>query len=111
MNQTVSSVGRLLEKKAPVEWDLFAFLRMVFLGALVLTSALAIVYLKDFARREFFVYEDLQEQAHSYQVNWGKLLLEQSAWSSQQRVQWIAEKNLHMVLPSKTNVLILKEKP
>ena len=75
---------------------------------LVLVSALALVYLKDLNRREFILFQRLGKIQQAYQVNWGKLLLEQSAWSTQSRVQSIAQRQLNMVVPNSAQIVMLK---
>lgn len=67
----------------------------------VFASAVAVVYMKDLNRRLFIQYQGLQQTQQQYDVNWGRLLLEQSTWSTQARVQYVATQNLGMVMPSR----------
>ncbi len=73
----------------------------------ILASAFGLIYLKDYNRRLFIHFQKLQNTAQQYQVTKGKLLLEQSTWSTQARVQKIAQQRLGMVAPkSNTNIIV-----
>lgn len=82
--------------------------RFMLLMILVLLSAFAVVYTKDLNRRLFMRYQQLQTQHNQLYINWGKLLLEESAWSTQARVQHIAQNKLHMVWPTPNQVVLVK---
>jgi cell division protein FtsL len=74
-----------------------------------LISAFALVYAKDLSRRAFIQYQGLV-QTHSTQNNtWSKLLLEQSTWAAQSRIQHIATTRLGMVSPMAKNTVIVDE--
>jgi len=84
------------------------------LGMLVLVlglllSAFGVVYAKDLNRRLFIQYQDLQQAQQQYQVDWSKLLLEQGALSTQSRIQVLAQKQLHMVMPSARNIVLISD--
>ena len=64
----------------------------------LLSSAFGVIYLKDLNRRLFIQYQGLQQVRQQYETGWGKLLLEQSAWSTQARIQKIAQQKLGMVV-------------
>ena len=72
----------------------------------VVLSALSIIYCKDYSRRAFGELQQLQQVRDTVQVAWGQLLLEQSTWSTQARIQSHASKMLHMIVPSKTVVIL-----
>ena len=80
--------------------------RFIMLMMTVLLSAFAVVYVKDLNRRLFIQYQQLQASHNQLYINWGKLLLEQSAWSTQARVQHIAQQQLHMVSPTPNQVVL-----
>ena len=69
------------------------------LGVLVLLSAISVVYVKDLNRRLFITKQTLQHQHEQYLTDWSQLLLEQSAWSNQARIQQVAQQKLNMRLP------------
>lgn len=75
----------------------------------VLFSAFTIVYFKDLNRRYFIQYQNLQQVRQQYENEWSKLLLEQSTWSTQARIQRIAQQQLNMVYPKQQNIVIIRE--
>ena len=62
----------------------------------VLISALSVVYTKDLNRRLFNDLQTTQKIRDDLYIEWGQLLLEQSAWSTQSRVQQLANEQLQM---------------
>lgn len=86
----------------------FPRLRMIILFVALLVSSFSIVYIKDLNRRLFIQYQDLQQVNSDINVNYSKLLLEESAWSTQSRIQSIAENQLNMEVPSSNNIIMLK---
>jgi cell division protein FtsL len=74
----------------------------------VLMTAFMVIYLKDLNRRFFIQYQTLQAAHDKLYGEWGKLLLEQSTWSSQARVQKIAQQRLDMSVPSPDEIVMLK---
>jgi cell division protein FtsL len=83
-------------------------LRIAFLVLSILFTAFAIVYVKDLNRRLFISYQDSKQNYNELTVNYGKLLLEESALSAQARIQQIAELQQGMELPSAKNTVIVK---
>lgn len=84
-----------------------AWINLILLLA-VLFSAFAVIYVKDLNRRFFIDYQTLQTTHDKLYEEWGKLMLEQSTWSTQARVQKIAEGRLSMDIPSPKEVIVLK---
>lgn len=80
----------------------------VFLVIALLCSAFCIVYTKDLNRRLFIQYQILQREKTEELIQWGKLLLEQSTWSAQSRIQQIAQKQLGMQIPTEKEVILIK---
>lgn len=81
----------------------------IILVFLVLASAFFVVYVKDLNRRMFMFYQTLQDQQAQIYVDWGKLLLEQTTWSTQSRIQQVATQRLGMQVPDQKQVVIVKE--
>tara|TARA_R110000868_G_scaffold410505_4_gene698791 strand:+ start:20099 stop:20437 length:339 start_codon:yes stop_codon:yes gene_type:complete len=78
------------------------------LGFSVFVSGLAVVYGKDLNRR---LYVDLQTQTFQHnelQTEWGQLLLEQSTWTMQGRVENIAQSQLGMSMPQAKNTELVR---
>lgn len=67
--------------------------------ALVMLSALAVVYSTHETRRLFVELERLNAQRDAMNVEWGRLELEQSAWATHARVERLARGKLRMVMP------------
>jgi len=70
-----------------------------FLWALILVSALSIIYSAHDTRNKFNQLEVLRGQQDALQVEWGKYLLEESAWASYERIEKIAIEKLSMKIP------------
>lgn len=82
-------------------------LGLALLVTLVLLSALAVVYVKDLNRRLIGDFQALQQSRDTLQVEWGQLLLEENTWSTQARVQQIAQQKLDMVVPATQAVTVI----
>lgn len=73
---------------------------LVVLLALVMLSALAVVYSTHETRRLFVELEQLNAKRDAMNVQWGRLELEQSAWATHARVERLARGKLRMVMPN-----------
>jgi cell division protein FtsL len=83
-------------------------LMIIMLGLAVFFSGIGVVYMKDLNRR---LYHDLQIQQSQHQMlqtEWGQLLLEQSAWAQQNRIEQIATQNLQMVIPKQKDIIMVE---
>jgi cell division protein FtsL len=78
------------------------------LWAAVLGSAAGVVYVKHEARTLFVELERLSAERDRLNIEWGRLQLEQSAWSAHGFVEQVANRQLHMTLPSATEVKIVQ---
>ncbi len=76
--------------------------------AAVLISAFAVIYVKDLNRRLFIQYQTAQTTYNQLYVEWNKLLLEQSTWATQSRIQRIAQQRLGMELLTPRNVVMIR---
>jgi cell division protein FtsL len=74
----------------------------------VLGSAAAVVYVKHEARALFVALEKQSAKRDQLNIEWGRLQLEQSAWSAHGFVEQVASRQLHMTLPSATEVKIVQ---
>jgi cell division protein FtsL len=74
----------------------------------VLGSAAGVVYVKHQARTKFVELERLSAERDRLNIEWGRLQLEQSAWSSYGFVEQVANRQLKMTLPSATEVKIVQ---
>ncbi|KEA65391.1 Cell division protein FtsL [Marinobacterium lacunae] len=79
--------------------------------ALVLVSALMVIYSAYEYRNLFNQHQVLSSQGDDLQVEWGQLLLEESAWSANNRVEMQAEKKLKMRIPETQGIEIVRNEP
>ncbi len=75
----------------------------------VLGSALGVVYVQHQSRRLFVESQELQREADRLGVEWNMLQLEQAAWASHGRIERLARERLDMRIPSRDDVVILRQ--
>lgn len=75
---------------------------------ILLMSAIGVVYSSHLCRQLFSEQAILLEQNDQLQLEWAQLLLEESAWSSPNRIESIAREDLKMVLPASSKVELVK---
>jgi cell division protein FtsL len=78
------------------------------LFAAVMTTAIGVVYSKHKARMLFVELQQLNKEVVSLNTEWGRLQLEQSAWSDHGRVEKIARERLGMAMPEAEQVAFIK---
>jgi len=59
--------------------------------------------------KRFVALQVLEKARDQMNVEWGQLQLEQGAWATHSRVERIARKDLHMVIPKMESVVIVKQ--
>jgi cell division protein FtsL len=74
----------------------------------VLAAAAGVVYVKHEARTLFVQLEKLSAERDRLNIEWGRLQLEQSAWSAHGFVEQVANRQLKMTLPNATEVKIVQ---
>lgn len=75
----------------------------------VLASAAGATYAKHRARTLFIELEQLSAERDRLDIEWGRLQLEQSAWSNHGFVEQVAHQKLRMTLPPATEVRIVQQ--
>ena len=80
---------------------------IVLLMVTSLCSAFGVVYFRDLNRRLFMEYETLQREKAERLIEWGRLLLEQSTWSTQSRIQEAARRQLGMEMPNTKEIILV----
>lgn len=75
---------------------------------LVLVSALGVVYSSFKSRQLFSDLQRMDRHAVQLEEDWGRLLLEQSTWSSYSRIEQIARSRLDMVVPEATDIVLVE---
>ena len=83
-------------------------LAMPVLWLAVLGSAVQVIYARHKARDLFVRLERLNAQRDSLDMDWGRLQLEQSYWSSNAFVERVANAKLRMNLPQTRDVRIVR---
>lgn len=75
----------------------------------VLGSAVQVIYARHKARDMFVRLEKLNAERDSLEMDWGRLQLEQSYWSSHAFVERVANAKLKMNLPQTGEVRIVRQ--
>lgn len=112
MKQPTASSPRATPRPAqsPLAWlglDRTA-LRLGLLLLAVLGSGVMVVYLTHEDRIQFNELQQLRSQANSLQVEWGQLLLEQSTFGLEGRIENMAADQLSMQLPALEQIVMVK---
>jgi cell division protein FtsL len=74
----------------------------------VLGSSVQMIYARHKAREVFVRLEQLNAERDSLDMEWGRLQLEQSYWSSHAFVERVANTKLQMTLPQMGDVRIVR---
>ena len=82
---------------------------ILLLAVAVFFSGFAVIYAKDWQRRLYIQTQNIAAQSNQLQTEWGKLLLEQSTWSMQARIEGIATNKLNMVVPTAKQIVMVQE--
>lgn len=88
-----------------------AGLRPILLGTLiiaVLITAWAIISTSHLTRVQYARLQKLENQRDALQTEWGRLLLEESTWSSPARIESLASKRLDMRVPDVDEVKVIR---
>jgi cell division protein FtsL len=82
----------------------------LFLGMLVLAvmaSAIGCIYAKHESRKLFTQLQTLNAERDRLEVDWGRLQIEQSTWSTHARVEQLAREQMNMQTPSMGQVYLI----
>ncbi len=77
------------------------------LALLVLASAIGVVVTKHQSRKLFVELEALNQERDELNIDWGRLQLEQSTWSTHGRIEQVARERLDMHLPTQAETVIV----
>lgn len=83
------------------------FMMLLLVGS-VLVSALGVVYAKHVSRDLFVELQLLNKNRDKLDIEWGKLLLEQSTWAAPNRIESIARTRLNMQVPEPEKMVIVQ---
>ncbi|MDP8984965.1 MAG: cell division protein FtsL [Pseudomonadota bacterium] len=84
------------------------FIVLPLLWLAVLGSSVQVIYARHKARDLFVHLEKLNAERDSLEMEWGRLQLEQSYWSSPAFVERVANAKLQMSLPQTRDVRIVR---
>ena len=73
----------------------------------VMVSAVAAVYAKHENRKLFMELQALTEARDRLEVDWSRLQIEQSAWSTHARVEQLARDQMHMRSPREDELRVV----
>lgn len=103
INQSNLFSGQLLEMR--ISKTMCMLLTLLFA---VLVSALFVVYTTNEHRSSFSQLQQLEQQMHQLQLQWGQLLLEQASLATPARVEDLAVQKLQMRLPADKQTFVLQ---
>jgi cell division protein FtsL len=75
----------------------------------VVASSIAGVYAKHESRKLFTELQKLSNERDRMEVDWGRLQIEQSTWSTYGRVEQLAREQMQMQMPPPDSVSLLAE--
>lgn len=81
---------------------------LIGLLAVVLLTSLVVVQMRHESRMRFAELQQHQAERDALNVEWGKLLLEEGAWSQHRRVEAIARARLGMNTPDPARTQVLR---
>lgn len=81
--------------------------KLIVLGLLTLVSAIGVVGLRHQNRTAFVHLQSLQQARDALAIEWGKLLLEEGAWSQHHRIEATAVRKLNMSMPGNARVVMV----
>jgi cell division protein FtsL len=80
---------------------------LLWLLAVCMLSAVAVVELRHESRVLYAQVQTLQQERDTLNVDWGRLLLEEGAWSQHRRIEAMARAQLGMELPTAAQIRVL----
>jgi cell division protein FtsL len=81
---------------------------IVGLVATVLFSAVTAIYSKHESRKAFVELQGLLSEKDRMEIYWGKLQLEQGAFTAHGKIENDAKANLGMISPGTTEIIVVK---
>lgn len=85
------------------------FIKLALLWLAVVFSALAVAYYSHLCRQTYGQLTAMERESNRLQVEYGRYLLEQSAWGSLQRVESMAMDRLGMHIPKANEIVMVKQ--
>ena len=106
-----SSSGKSITQESSIfEWlglKTRSALTLITLLILIVTSGLAVVLKEHQNRTVFHELQELKDQSNELEVKWGQLLIEQSTFGVEGRVEQKAVDDLKMQLPELSEIIMV----
>lgn len=78
------------------------------LTGLVMASAIGCIYAKHESRKLFTELQAMIDERDQLEVEWGRLQIEQSMWSTHARVEQLARQQMHMRSPRSDEIQLMR---
>lgn len=85
-----------------------AWLGVALVWAATAGSALGVVYARHEARKAFIELQGLYSARDALDIDWDRLLIEQSTWATHARIEQLARERLGMRVPDPAAVVIVR---
>ena len=85
--------------------------RLIFLFGAVIVASIAVVQTRHESRQRFAQLQMNQAERDALNVEWGKLLLEEGAWSQHRRIEIMARSRLNMNTPEAASIRVVRAMP
>ena len=82
---------------------------VIILFIAVIVSAIDVVLAQHKARKFFVEIQELEQRQDELNEEWGKLQLEQSTWSTDDRVEELARTKLEMTEPDVSSLVLIMQ--
>jgi cell division protein FtsL len=79
------------------------------LAIAVIATAITCVYARHEARKQFTALQVLIVERDTLEVEWGRLQIEQSTWSTHSRVERLARSNMKMRNPAPAEIMVVQK--
>ncbi len=79
------------------------------LAIAVITTAIACVYARHESRKQFTALQVLIVERDTLEVEWGRLQIEQSTWSTHSRVERLARRKMKMRDPEPAEIMVVQK--
>ena len=79
------------------------------LAITVIATAIACVYARHESRKQFTALQVLIAERDTLEVEWGRLQIEQSTWSTHSRVERLARRKMKMRNPEPAEIMVVQK--
>lgn len=111
MKKTSAGLNVTIESTSILKWAGItrgSSLALLVVLGLVLSTGLSVIETTHDNRFAFNALQELKDEANELDVEWGQLLLEQSTFGVDGRIEVKAVERLHMHVPEITNIVMVK---